>query len=247
MSKKDIGYITVIVILIIIIFLLIFTTKFGKIQNNKLEPTGNVDVFDIDIDCITQESEDKNIESGDNSTKKTNNKKCTYTDSKGIKRSIPSNNNSSNNSKDVDEFEGTVYVDDEQGNYSYQSNLKIFNNAAFNYTNKIAPGSYNTYDFEIHNSSNMNLKYVINFIEESEYDINIKYRIRKNGKYIVGNNNTYVSFDEINFPTGTINSNSKDKYSLDWKWFDDDEKDTIAGENMTEDYKLKLNISFEQV
>ena len=182
-----------------------------------------------------------------NNNKIRNNKKCTYIDSGGTKKSIPSVKPSETSVSNIDEFDGVVYVDDEQGNYSYQNNLNIFSNVAFNYTNKIAPGSFNTYNFEVHNSSNMKLEYKIIFKEESEYDINIKYRIRKNDKYIVGDKDTYIPFNRINIPSGIVNSNSKDRYSLDWKWFDDDEKDTIAGKNMTDDYKLKININFVQV
>ena len=259
MSKKDIGYITIILILIITIFILIFTTKFGKIQNNKLNPTGNVDVFNIDIDCVTKTLDEKDTKVNTDSTVK----ECFYTDSKGVKRKISlvttsssDNSNNTNNSntdnnytepEDPEEPEEMIYVKDKQGSYTYKNNLKIFNNAAFNYASKIAPGVCNTYNFEVHNNSDMKLEYNIKFIEESEYTVNMKYRIRKNGKYIAGDKDTYVSINEINLQTDTINSNSTDKYSLDWKWFDDDENDTIAGENMTEEYKLKLNINFEQV
>ena len=63
-----------------------------------------------------------------------------------------------------------IFVSDESGDYIYQQNLNIFNNPAFEYTNKIAPGVGNTYDFVVHNSMNENVNYYLN----NGYDISNK-------------------------------------------------------------------------
>ena len=55
--KKDKLFWLIILLLLIIIVLLLFFTKFGKIENKYLVPTGNVDIFNIDIDCICNDGE----------------------------------------------------------------------------------------------------------------------------------------------------------------------------------------------
>ena len=252
MKKKDFGYISVIILLIIIFIIIFFSFKTKR--NNSVKPTGNVDIFDINIKCdyVNEklEEEDKNIDTNaaDSNTKHykqiKQSKKCVYKDEKGNEKEVPSIH--IDDSKDEFLDRDGVFVDDLNGDYIYQNKIDIFNNLSFNYTNKIAPGTYNTYDFKVHNSSDMKLNYKINLSLSSEYKLNIKYRIRRNNKYIVGNENTYVSFEDISIPIKSISTNKYDDYSLDWKWFDDDENDTIAGINMNSEYNLGINITFEQ-
>ena len=184
---------------------------FGKIENYSPVTTGNVNVFDIDIDCNCKngetdkpQSEDKNIL-------------------------------------------GKVFIDDANGNYIYQQELDIFKNAAFNYENKIAPGVSNTYHFVVHNSSDINLKYYVEMYENTEYQINLKYRLKRNNKYVIGNEEEWVTASELKTNFNKINFSTSDSYSLDWKWFDDDKQDTIVGKNMTSKYKLNVRFHFEQV
>ena len=126
--------------------------------------------------------------------------------------------------------------------------MNIFNNAAFQYTNKIAPGVSNTYHFVVHNSSNMNLKYYIEMYEDSEYKVNLKYRLKRKNSYVIGDDQTWVTAQELKTAFENIADSSSDSYSLDWKWFDDDNlSDTIAGENMKSLYKLNVRFYFEAV
>ena len=128
----------------------------------------------------------------------------------------------------------------------YQQRLEIFNNAAYEYTNKIAPGVSNTYHFVIHNSSDMNLKYYVEMYEDSEYKVNLKYRLKRNNNYVIGNESTWVTADELKTAFKNILTSDSDKYSLDWKWFDNDNKaDTLAGVNMRSLYKLNIRVHFD--
>ena len=66
MNKKNV--IISILLIAIIIILLVFC-KFGKIHHNdSLIPTGNVDVFDIDIFCNHKISDNNNTNENDNET-----------------------------------------------------------------------------------------------------------------------------------------------------------------------------------
>ena len=226
-KKNNTKFWIIVMLLIIIILVLLFFRRFGKIENNLI-PTGNIDVFDIDIRCNCIDKD-----------------KCTNTDDDGNEIVIPVFN--PNTDKKVT---GKVFADDNNGNYIYQQNLRIFTNSAFEYTNKIAPGVFNTYNFVVHNSTNTKLKYYIEMYEESEYSINLKYRLRRNNSYIIGNKDTWVSADKLKTEFNKINASTSDNYSLDWQWMYNDGKDnddTVAGENMTSTYKLNIRFYFEQV
>ena len=86
--------------------------------------------------------------------------------------------------------------------------------------------------------------------ENTEYSINLKYRLKRNNTYVIGNDNNWVSANELKTEFSKINANTSDNYSLDWQWMYDDDKDsqdTLAGENMTSAYKLNIRFYFEQV
>ena len=226
-QKKDKFFRILTIVLIIIICILLFFTNFGKI-NNYLLPTGNVDVFNIDINCKSKDHE--------------NEKEVTVSDKNGRETANLSAYDENRDKNIV----GKVFVDDKNGNYLYQQRLEIFNNAAYEYTNKIAPGVSNTYHFVIHNSSDMNLKYYVEMYEDSEYKVNLKYRLKRNNNYVIGNESTWVTADELKTAFKNILTSDSDKYSLDWKWFDNDNKaDTLAGVNMRSLYKLNIRVHFD--
>ena len=209
-NSKD-NYLKIIsIILIVIIIILLYFIRIEK-MNNKV-PTGNVDIFDININCNCDEND---IPEFDETT-------------------------------DKDKL-GAIYVSDENGNYIYQQKLNIFSNPAFNNTNKIAPGSGNTYEFIVHNNMNENVKYNLKMYEKTQYEINMKYRLKRNDKYIIGNGKEWVTAEELQTEYYKIKGKGLDNYSLEWKWFDNDEQDTFIGKNMTEEYKLNVRFYFELV
>lgn len=230
MSKKK--SIALVIVLVIIILILLYFIKFGKIEDKVLIPTGNIDVFDIDvnINCDCEDNEQKCIP-----------KKSTSTDPKSKEEyDVPT----WDEEEDI-EVLGKVFLDDENGDYIYQQNLNIFTNPAFEFTNKIAPGSSNSYYFSVHNSTNQDLSYYLEFFEESEYRVNLKYRLRRNNEYVLGSETKWVSASNISTEKNRIYVNSTDSYILDWKWFDDDYNDTIAGQKMSSEYKLNVRAHFE--
>jgi hypothetical protein len=93
----------------------------------------------------------------------------------------------------------------------------------------------------------MDLRYRVEMYDQTQYKVNLKYRLKRNGEYILGSDNSWVTSSELITNFSRINSGTSDKYSLDWKWFDDDYNDTIAGKNMTELYKLYIRFYFEEI
>ena len=139
-----------------------------------------------------------------------------------------------------------VIINDDYGNYVYQYDLNIFKNTVFK-DNKIAPGMTGTYLFNVHNNSKMDIKYSILMNKISKYDINLKYRLKKNNKYIIGNKNTWVTVNELNTRELLLTHNNTDKYTLEWTWFDNDDLDSYIGSNMTSKYLLNISFNLKEV
>jgi len=234
------------ILLIAIIIILLLFCRFGKIYHGDLIPTGNVDVFDINVFC-NHKIKDKNT--NDEATEE-NNKIYLNTgivDEEHV-RTDKNGHVIKNYNKQTDRnVLGEVFVDDANGNYLYQERLNIFTNPAYKFTNKIAPGVSNVYHFVVHNSNNIDVKYYIQMYEESEYKINMKYRLKCEDEYVIGNDNTWVDSNDLITEFKNLKMGSSDSYSLEWKWFDDDKNDTIAGKNMDSEYNLNIRFFFEAV
>lgn len=129
---------------------------------------------------------------------------------------------------------------DDLGWYTH-NNLNIFSNPAYKGEAIIAPGSENSYEFIIRNKVNKKVKYKLEFDETSEQKINMKYRLKRNGEYLIGNENTWVSYSELNTRELEVNYNKADDYILDWKWFDG-ENDNLIGK-LQNDYTLSITLS----
>ncbi len=235
-TNKKKMYISTILILAIIVLILIYFIRFGKIKTFDGNPTGNVDIYDITVPTKKPELPIINPDGGSTVNIEPTNPNKEETDV--IKPFDP---------EEDEEITGKIFVDDKNGNYVYQQKLNVFENPAYEYTNKIAPGSHNTYQFIVHNSSEMDLRYRVEMYDQTQYKVNLKYRLKRNGEYILGSDNSWVTSSELITNFSRINSGTSDKYSLDWKWFDDDYNDTIAGKNMTELYKLYIRFYFEEI
>jgi hypothetical protein len=206
-------------------------------------PTGRIDEFDIRIGIICVDENDPNC----------------YTDednfvphvTPGKRQTNGSEKKKINGKTDTDiEREGIVYVDDKNGRYVYQKSLKIFENAAFEYTSKIAPGVSNSYDFKVHNETENTINYNIEFSEDSEYAINMRYRLKREGNYIVGSDTEWVGASELTSALKTLPMDGVDSYTLDWEWpyeSGHDALDTEIGEKETAEYSLRIKIGFEEV
>ena len=241
-NKKKM-YISTILILAIIVLILIYFIRFGKIKTFNGNPTGNVDIYDITVPTNKPEQPIINPD-----------KNPTVDIEPTPEPVIPSPNNEKEpdvikpfDPEEDEEITGEIFVDDKNGDYIYQQKLNVFENPAYEYTNKIAPGSHNTYQFIVHNSSEMDLRYKVKMYDQSQFKVNLKYRLKRNGDYVLGSDNSWVTASELETEFSRIDSGTSDKYSLDWKWFDDDYNDTIAGKNMTELYKLYIRFYFEGI
>ena len=206
-------------------------------------PTGHVDEFNIRIGVICINKDDPGCYDDDDG----------YIPhvTPGKRRASGGEEKKINGKTDTDiEREGIVYVDDKNGRYTYQKSLSIFENAAFEYTNKIAPGTSNSYDFKVHNETENTIRYNIEFLEESEYAINMRYRLKRAGNYVAGSDSEWVSASELASALTELPMDGIDFYTLDWEWPYESGRDTLdteIGEKMVSEYSLKIKINFEEV
>ena len=137
------------------------------------------------------------------------------------------------------EEEGELIVSDNNLTWTTDTNLNIFGE-----TNaKIAPESSDTYRFEVKNNTSYKIKYNITFTETNPYNINMKYKLRKNNTYLFDD---YVSVSELNASNIIIDSSKSDTYYLEWKWVSSD-NDTEVGKAGNATYTLKINIDAESI
>ena len=214
-KKNSKAYLYIIIImLLIIIFLLFYMREYiGRI--GYLTPTGNVDVFNINIDGNCKE-EDCNQCNGEH---------------------VFNENNDNSDNSDKTEY----IIKDKDGNWIYQNELNIFSNPAYEFKNIIAPESSNVYQFILYNSNNNEIKYYINMEETNPYNINMMYKLKKNGSYIAGDKSNWVDVDELNTTLSSLHSKDTDTYSLEWKWVSSSNDNDIGKSNDAQ-YALKIKI-----
>lgn len=259
-NKADL--IVKIILIILIIILLLHNCYLIKKENKDKLPTGNVDIIEINCDkddvCKIDKEKDKNKAIIDNKqsnnsndtiiNNKQNNNKTTnekQNDSKKTNNN-PTDNNSQNNSNTSDDEEPIVEEDelivyDPDVTWHGDTPAKIFTNSMYEIENVIAPESHNTYQFVVKNGTEYKLKYNIDFIENNPYNINMKYKLKKNDTYIIDH---YVSASELNVSEALLNSKKNDTYYLEWKWISSN-NDTEIGANPNSKYELKIDIEAE--
>lgn len=121
--------------------------------------------------------------------------------------------------------------------------LEIFNNSKFNGKKIIAPNSSGTYKFCISNESENDIIYHIRFLDEMQNFVNMKYRLKIDNIYIRGNEEEYVTIEELDVENVTVLKDSNNIFTLEWYWADSDPEDTFVGSQKdTQYYTLKLEI-----
>ena len=123
------------------------------------------------------------------------------------------------------------------------NDLKIFTKSIYNVDGVIAPESENTYQFVVRNNTEYKIKYNVKFVETNDYNINMKYKLKKNDNYLISN---YSSANALNIQDFVLNQGENDTYYLDWKWISSS-NDTSIGKNPSAKYGLKIVVEAESV
>ena len=250
MYKNKNKIISGLIILLILALGICITIDFTKSDSNK--KSRDIDV--IDIDCDDDNCEEEVIPKNKDEDKKEDNSKQDNTDN-----SSNNNNNSNSNNGNIpgnsgngegtrantdiggDDSSSTTPIEDGDftvsDNYQVwkqQTEIKIFN------VDKVSPGDYGSYDFMINNNTSKNVKYNIVFSEENEYNVNLRYKLKRNNEYIAGSSD-WVRYNDLNLGEKVLNSRKNDVYTIEWKWVDAD-NDTAVGRTPGAKYRLNIHI-----
>ena len=133
---------------------------------------------------------------------------------------------------DADDVPVIRITDVEGTDWKYIENLPIFENDYFD-REAILPGMRGEYRFILENCNDYALTYAIACTEENDFDIDIRYRLMRDGHYLAGEEE-YEETEALHFEELTIEANSSAFFVLEWYWADDDPIDTEAGENGAE-------------
>ena len=171
-----------------------------------------------------------------------------------IKAKTDENNEEDNNAQAPENNEQNAEIVDyadrilvKEGNVNFEElkELNIFNNSYFKDEALIAPGVQGKYNFVVVNETPVNFKYNINFEEVNQYGVNMVFKIKRNGEYIAGNEDTWLDKGTIDFLNYKLNAKTEDLYTVEWKW-EDAENDTDVGEIKGANYKLNVKVTATQ-
>ena len=91
----------------------------------------------------------------------------------------------------------------------------------------IAPYDKGVYEFDVKNNISKNITYKLSLEENNEDRVNIKYKLKKNGKYIIDN---WVYYEQVLLENVPLASRQTDIYELEWCWVsENNELDTEIG------------------
>ena len=135
---------------------------------------------------------------------------------------------------------GMLKVYDNDVDWSSKNELRIFSNPVYNFKNIVAPGSHNMYKYIVNNNEKFDVLYGLKFLEDNKDSINMKFKLKRNGEYIIGDDLNWESLNHKVINDLPLGINSYDVYLLEWKWIDGKD-DTKVGFNQS-DYKLNIEI-----
>ena len=73
----------------------------------------------------------------------------------------------------------------------------------------------------------------------------MKYKLKLGNVYIAGDENNWVSYDELKRTNINLSKSNKHTYYLEWKWVSSD-NDTNVGKTINAGYNLSIEIKAEQ-
>lgn len=111
-----------------------------------------------------------------------------------------------------------INITSESKDWYANENINLFKRINQNAEKLIFPGDYGSYEFILNNTNNLPVYYNLKISEENKDRINIKYKLKLNNVYIIGDKDEYESIDKMDLKEIKIMENAKSLYTLEWKW-----------------------------
>ncbi|MDO5557362.1 MAG: hypothetical protein Q4G05_03880 [Clostridia bacterium] len=125
--------------------------------------------------------------------------------------------------------------------WNLTDNANIFKNENDEGEKIIYPGDSGEYNFIIENATIKSLYYKIRITDKNIHNINIKYRLKLDNVYILGDENTWHSSKDINLKDILALRDSRSHYILEWKWFDDENSEKMLKDGLAI-YKVYISV-----
>lgn len=242
-DKLEKRILLLIIIILIIVYLVSFRigviedlggikTDYNDENSEMIENNNQVDKEYINKDY--SQAENKNLNSNSETNQET---------------SISNKNENSNELKDDEDIDNIKLVKVSWNGKEVTKNteLDIFKNEKFNGQKIIAPNSKGSATFCVENTANTEMICNLKFTEETENPINMKYRLKIDNKYVVGNANKYEDLEKLNLKDILMQRKSINMYTIEWYWEDSDKEDTeVAVQDEKQYYTLNFEISAEE-
>ncbi len=142
-----------------------------------------------------------------------------------------------------------IKVSDNDGTWKKdeQNKIRVFSilNTA---RDRVAPYDSGVYQFDVKNDIDNSIVYKLSLTETNEDRVNIKYKLKKNGFYVIGKYD-WVYYDQVKLEDLHLAANETDNYELEWCWVsENNELDTKIGLKRNKaDYTMTINVTAEEV
>ena len=111
----------------------------------------------------------------------------------------------------------------------------------------IVPEYESAYHFYVTNDNYADCYIAFDFDEVNEWNLNIEYRLYYDGEYLVGGNDSWVTYDVLKASEILVKAKEKEKFRLDWRWADTDKKQTELGIEGAATYTVVVKITTQFV
>ncbi|MBR2241014.1 MAG: hypothetical protein IJ890_06525 [Clostridia bacterium] len=189
------------------------------------------------------------IDNGDNNNTNNDNQNNNQNNNKDNNQDNNQNNDENNNQNEGGNDNDPVHIIEEDASlkifegtkqWSELKELNIFDRDHMHVAKgKIAPGVQDTYTYTVECYGDYKMLYNMVFSDDNPHKINMIYKLKRNGQYVAGDDNTWVKVDQLSQSGMTIAPGTIDVFTLEWRW-EDAENDTEIGE--TDGAKYVINI-----
>lgn len=244
LEKKILIYLIIITLLLILysLFFIHYIVDRGMINASQNATI----VYPDDNDNNNNNNDNNDNNNGNNGNKDTDNK-GTNDNSNKDNDSPKDNSGKKDDEEPIIDNDARIKFIEGSTEWNQLLELNIFKGSFRHVVDgKIAPGVQDTYAYSVECYGKNAMRYGITFSEQNPYNINMLYRLKYNGNYIIGNESTWVKASDLSKYGYVINPNTIDVFALEWKWADS-ENDTEIGRTDGANYKLIVNATAETI
>ena len=134
-----------------------------------------------------------------------------------------------------------ISITSELKDWYSNENINLFKRVNGNGEKVIFPGDTGDYEFVLKNTNNVPVLYSLKISENNKDNINVKYRLKLNNVYVIGDEHTYESVEKLDLNDIKILENAKSLYTLEWKWEEAD-NDAELIKNGLATYRIYIDI-----